>query len=79
MNDQAKQVLLISVGGSSQPVIHSLNSQQPDYVIYFASRTSRSVIRQEIEPALNFKPADHDIIVTPDEQNLVHLCATIPG
>lgn len=71
MSNQIKQVLLVSVGGSSQPVIHSLNSQQPDYVIYFASRTSRAVIRQEIEPALRFSPEDHDIIVTPDEQNLV--------
>lgn len=71
MSNQTKQVLLISVGGSSAPVIHSLNSQQPDYVIYFASRTSRSVIRQEIEPSLRFSPVDHDIIVTPDEQNLV--------
>ncbi len=71
MSDQSKQVLLISVGGSSQPVIYSLNSQQPDYVIYFASRTSRAVIRQEIEPALRFSPEDHDIIVTPDEQDLV--------
>ena len=58
-------------------MIYSLNSQQPDYVIYFASRTSRSVIRQEIEPALRFSPVDHDIIVTPDEQNLVVSVATL--
>lgn len=77
MSNQIKQILLISVGGSSKPVIHSLNSQQPDYVIYFTSRTSRCVVRQEIEPALKFTPADHEIIVTPDEQNLVESVSTL--
>ncbi len=71
------KALLISVGGSHQPVVHSLNQQEPDYVIYFASSQSRSMIRQEIEPALHYHPLDHDIIVTPDPNNLVESVAEI--
>ncbi len=61
MPDSTKKLLIVSVGGSPQPVIHSLNSQQPEYIVYFCSRGSRSVVRQQIEPALTFSPQDHDL------------------
>lgn len=64
------KVLIVSVGGSPEPVIFSLNQRRPDYVIYFASRASRKTVRESIEPALGFKPIDHEIIVTPDEEDL---------
>jgi CRISPR-associated protein (TIGR02710 family) len=66
-----KKALLVSVGGSPAPVIHTINKQQPDYIIYFASEDSRSVIRQAIEPELESKPIDHEIITTRDVNNLV--------
>jgi len=71
MTEVKRTVLLISVGGTGAPVIYSLNNQQPDYIIYFTSRDSRRVVRQEVEPALEFRPVDHDMIVTDDEQNLL--------
>lgn len=64
------KVLIVSVGGSPAPVIFSLNQRQPEYVIYFASSTSRKMVRENIEPALTFKPRDHEILVTPDEEDL---------
>lgn len=64
------KALVISVGGSPEPVIFSLNQRTPQYVIYFTSRGSRKTVRESIEPALSFKPVDHEIIVTPDEEDL---------
>ncbi len=65
------KAVLISVGGSPNPVILSLNTQRPDYVIFFASAETRSVIREDVEPKLLYRPKDWEIITTPDEQNLV--------
>lgn len=64
------KALIVSVGGSPAPVIFSLNQRRPEYVIYFVSRASRKMVRENIEPALEFKPRDHDIVVTPDEEDL---------
>lgn len=64
------KVLIVSVGGSPAPVIFSLNRNRPEYVIYFTSRGSRKEVREKIEPELEFKPLDHEILVTPDEQDL---------
>lgn len=66
----APLITVISVGGSPAPVIYSLNQQKPDYVIYFVSPESRSIVRREVEPALEYRPLDHDIIMTPDGENL---------
>lgn len=67
------QALLISVGGSETPVINSINIHKPKYVIYFTSRQSRQVVREKVEPQLEHTPEDHEIVTTPDEENLV-LC-----
>ncbi|WP_305046705.1 TIGR02710 family CRISPR-associated CARF protein [Geoalkalibacter sp.] len=64
------KTMLVSVGGSPEPVIFSLNQRRPEYVIYFTSRASRKTVRESIEPALEYKPRDHEIIVTPDEEDL---------
>jgi len=71
MSDTEKRVVVVSVGGSEQPIIHSLNIQRPEYIIYFTSAGSRRVVRQLIEPALEYRPEDHEVITTEDEQNLV--------
>ena len=71
MTNIKKIVLLVSVGGSGAPVIYSINSQKPDYIIYFTSRDSRKIVRHNIEPQLDYRPVDHDIIVTDDEQDLL--------
>lgn len=70
MTMTSPKALIVSVGGSPAPVIFSLNRNRPEYVIYFTSRGSRKEVREKIEPELEFKPRDHEILVTPDEQNL---------
>lgn len=71
MTNPMQRILLVSVGGSAAPILHSINEQKPDYVIYFCSADSRKIVRQEIEPALQFRLLDYETITTPDEQNLV--------
>jgi CRISPR-associated protein (TIGR02710 family) len=70
MTMTSPKAMLVSVGGSPEPVIFSLNQRQPEYVIFFASRASRKMIRENIEPALSFRPRDHEIVVTLDEEDL---------
>ncbi len=62
--------LLISVGGSPDPVIYSIDQNQPQQVIFFCSRESRKEIRANIEPRLTHQLRDVQIITTPDEQSL---------
>lgn len=64
------KLMIVSVGGSPEPVIFSLNQRRPEYIIYFASGASRKMVRENIEPALEFRAKDHQIIVTPDEADL---------
>lgn len=76
------KVMVISVGGSPEPVIYSLNRQQPDYVIYFTSRGTRALVREQVEPQLQFDICDSERLVAPDEQNLLecvgYLLAEVP-
>ncbi len=65
-----KHVLLVSVGGSAEPVIYSINSQKPAYVIYFTSRDSRKTVRHGVEPELDYRLLDHEIIETENEEDL---------
>ena len=65
--------MLISVGGASAPVIHSIKENKPDKVIFFVSRGSLPQIGKEVIPAVcaangSFPP--HLCVVTPDEQDL---------
>jgi len=64
-------VLLVSVGGSPEPIIYSIEKQQPQKVIYFCSRDSRQQVRSEIEQKLNHRLLDTAVITTPDEQSLL--------
>jgi len=77
------KALLISVGGSEAPIVHSIEQQEPEYVIYLVSSDSRLKVREDIEPVLKHKPKDHHIITTPNEQDLVGtvriLLADLPG
>lgn len=66
-----KKLLVISVGGSPEPVIASIDCQRPDLVAYLVSRGTRKVVRELVETAIAHRPSDHEIIVTPDEQDMV--------
>jgi CRISPR-associated protein (TIGR02710 family) len=77
MNNDKIKLLVVSVGGSPAPVVFSLNQRRPAYVVYFTSATSRKTVRENIEPKLEFKPLDHEIVVTPDEEDLGLSVATL--
>lgn len=79
---QPCQAMLVSLGGSPEPVIHTLNQQQPEYICFFISlQTAREI--QEIIRALSYRCRDFDRIVTPSAEDLEAcsqaLSAHLPG
>ena len=72
-----KKVLLVSVGGSPAPIIHSINVQKPDYLILYASAGSRITAVEQVLPALDIPIKDREFIMTPDEQDLEKSVAAI--
>lgn len=65
------QVFVCSVGGSIQPVIHSIDTNQPLNVVYVASRDTRGKI-EEIRDNLNWRGIrDTHIITISDFQDLL--------
>ncbi|NWF92146.1 MAG: TIGR02710 family CRISPR-associated protein [Syntrophaceae bacterium] len=64
------KAMIISVGGTSAPVIHSLNSSKPEYVCFFVSRESKKMLEQEVLPCLLFKPIFSDLIITQNAELL---------
>lgn len=64
------KAMIISVGGTPAPIIFSLNHQRPDYICFFVSEESRSIIERDILPGLGFKPRHHYWIITPSAENL---------
>ncbi|MCA1945322.1 MAG: TIGR02710 family CRISPR-associated protein [Desulfovibrio sp.] len=73
---QAIKVLLVSVGGTPAPIIHSILQQQPEYVIFFCSKSTRAVVQQSIRPALDIPLKDTEIITT-NEEDLVQCCRVL--
>ncbi|QBG48951.1 hypothetical protein EGM51_16645 [Verrucomicrobia bacterium S94] len=62
-------VLLLSVGGSSEPNIHVIKERKPEKIIFFSSESSREKVEQEILPAVGYFPrCGH--IVTPDAEDV---------
>lgn len=67
---QKIKAMIVSVGGTAAPVIHSLNSSKPEYVCFFISRQTRKMMEEEILPKLDPKPQAHDWIVTSNPELL---------
>jgi len=63
------KVLLISVGGSPGPVVHSINHHRPEYVVFFVSRESQEQVLG-ILGKLEYQPRKIDQIVTPSAEDL---------
>ncbi|GIX48034.1 MAG: CRISPR-associated protein [Candidatus Tectimicrobiota bacterium] len=63
------RAMLLSLGGSPEPVIYSLNQQQPAYVLFFVSTETAPQI-QDVIRALTYRYADSDRLVTPDAEDL---------
>ena len=62
--------LIISVGGSMEPVVYSIRQRAPDYVCFLASQRSMDLIA-EIKRASSQTAPDRKIIVD-DAEDLAH-------
>jgi CRISPR-associated protein (TIGR02710 family) len=73
MNEPAStpRMMVVSVGGSPAPIVHSLNQQRPEYIVFFASRQTRGKVEAEIRPALAFRPTDVEVLTTDSAERLV--------
>ncbi len=65
-----QKCLLISVGGTPEPVAYSIDQHQPENVIFFASSESRKEIEEKVRPKTTHKWKDQEIITTADPQDL---------
>jgi CRISPR-associated protein (TIGR02710 family) len=65
----ACRVMLVSLGGSPEPVCYTLNQQQPAYIVFFVSLQTASEI-QDILCDLTYRCQDFDRIVTPAAEDL---------
>ena len=63
------RAMLVSLGGSSEPVIYTLNRQQPEHVLFFVSGESVGQIR-EVMRGLTFPWRDIDRIISPSAEIL---------
>lgn len=63
------KAMIVSVGGSTSPLIYSLNKNQPHYVIFFASSQTQHQI-SEIINKLTFKLKYFNQVITDDAEKL---------
>lgn len=70
MPQLSPKAILVSVGGSPQPIIRSLNEQKPEYICFFTSEATKDSTEKDVLPNLSFKPRHWDWIVTPNAEGL---------
>ncbi len=63
------KAMIISVGGTEAPIVHSLNASKPEYICFFVSKETKKMI-DEILPIVNFKLRHYDWITTPNVELL---------
>jgi CRISPR-associated protein (TIGR02710 family) len=61
--------MLVSLGGSQEPVLYTLNQQRPEHIIFFVSPQTAPEI-QDVIRALAYHCRDFDRIVTPSAEDL---------
>jgi len=61
--------MLISVGGSPEPVLHALRQVTVSKGVFFVSHGSRAQVFGDVLPGLDYRP-EHALVVTEDEQDL---------
>ncbi|MBE7444589.1 MAG: TIGR02710 family CRISPR-associated protein [Planctomycetia bacterium] len=69
MNSKTKAIL-VSVGGSPQPMVVSLNEQKPEYICFFTSEATKDSTEKDVLPNLSFKPRHWDWIITSNAEGL---------
>ncbi|MCC7202019.1 MAG: TIGR02710 family CRISPR-associated protein [Nitrospirae bacterium] len=79
MADHRIKALLISIGGSPEPVIYSVNELRPECLCFFASEETRPFINNEILPRLTDRPVWMAEIITEDANDLLSCYKAITG
>jgi hypothetical protein len=69
--------LLISVGGSPNPIALSIDYHRPEKVIFFASRDSRPEIETKVRPLTTHRWTDQEIITTENHEDLTRCLETL--
>ncbi len=61
--------MIITVGGTPNPIISSLNEQKPEIIIFFVSKQTKEQV-QDILGSLDYKPKGTDLIITESAEDL---------
>jgi CRISPR-associated protein (TIGR02710 family) len=67
--EQKSRAMLVSLGGSLEPVLYTLGQQQPEYILFFVSAESAGQI-QGIIRELSYSCRDFDRILSPSAEIL---------
>lgn len=62
--------MIVSLGGTPEPVVLSLNKSQPEFACFLISRDTKKILEEEILPKLVFKLRHYDWIITPNAELL---------
>lgn len=62
--------IVVSVGGSPEPLIKTLNEHKPKYVLYVISMDTRDKVEQHIRPHLSYTPDWQSLVEVSDPQYL---------
>ncbi|MGB9521144.1 MAG: TIGR02710 family CRISPR-associated CARF protein [Anaerolineales bacterium] len=71
MDSLQPKAMIVNVGGTTAPAIHTLNEQQPPFICFFVSKDSKHKIKKEILSYLKYTPEHYDWIETPVPQDLL--------
>jgi CRISPR-associated protein (TIGR02710 family) len=71
--------LLVSVGGTPNPVAYAIDFHRPEKVIFFASRDSRAEIETRVRPLTAHRWTDQQVITTSDPQDLTCCMEALVG
>lgn len=77
MTQQNVKALLISVGGSPDPVVFSINRLRPECLCFFASEETKNIIDVGIIPKMEQPPKRWDQIITPNAEDLLKCCQAL--
>jgi len=70
-DESRPRMMVVSVGGTPDPIIYSLNQQRPETIVYFCSEESRRLVEGKIRPGLTFSPQDSEVLTTDSAERLV--------
>ncbi len=63
---ETTKALLISLGDNAQRAIFTINYYRPEYLLFFATEQTKSLIESVIQPGIQQMPKRWDCVVTPN-------------